>query len=76
MMRKYRSQSTGKVLCNKIIIGREGQGDMKSLVEEIYKVIEEVRSQALEPAREWVPCPWFEKLVGANRNPEANNHLK
>jgi hypothetical protein len=74
MMRNNKNQSARAILQDKIIIVQQGPTGMKTVVEEIYKVVEEVRSQALQPAREWVSCPWFEKLVGANRNPEANNH--
>lgn len=55
-------------------LGLNNQKEIKNLIEEIYQIIEVIRNQDITPVREWKACPWFAKMVGADRNnPEAVN---
>jgi hypothetical protein len=58
-------------------LGLNNQKEMKNIIVEICQIIEVIRNQDLAPAREWKACPWFAKLVGADRvNPVAVNPNK
>lgn len=55
-------------------LGLNNQKEIRNLIEEICQIIEALRNQDITLAREWKACPWFEKIVGAERfNPEAVN---